>query len=688
MLNKRGKFLKSNIEDDMKRIKVVFSKLTVVGILLMMVAGFASCRDSMKDIYKGGDEDEDEKKEVPNDFDFSTGKSITISIHFDNPGGNRIPFKVYTQNPIAVDEYKNYVLNEALIAPVEGYTNEKGDFTLPIEVPASTTEIYVYSSYIGMPMLMRAEVNGTQVTVSSETSEVKDIRALRSRAAEKPYYTGWKEQTYSYTTYGNWNAEGKPDYVNSAKALKYKVDLTPDFYKLVNQFLPEKEVPSYSPYVYETMTLKEDAEVFLSFVWHEGGRNNALAYYIKNGASQEAINNGLIIAFPNLNGGVNSGDVVQLKYPLTDGTFVDEFPKGTTIGFVLLIDAYQSGKITNQGHVMYSEKLYNRYEITDNYGSHNMGDRPQMITGEVSGQIVLAFEDMPWVDSRTTFAPDFRNDIFVINANPVTAIPDDIKPVKPDEEDNPSYDFTSNFSGIYAFEDNWPKAGDYDMNDVVVSYIRRMRCKGDYMDNKLVMIEDEFQFLNNGASYKNAFGYELGGNLKKEQVKVLIESSYQCANQGIDGGLETATVMVFDDGRALGDSKPVFKVKTILNINLSYTDFMLGKGKMNPFIVVNGMVEDKRTEVHLPKYPPTKKMNMDLFGTEQDASDTDYYVSYKDNKYPFALDLVGVQYGVGEATNVPTFVIPAEKQAIDVAYPDFRAWVASGGQSETDWYKK
>lgn len=25
-------------------------------------------------------------------------------------------------------------------------------------------------------------------------------------------------------------------------------------------------------------------------------------------------------------------------------------------------------------------------------------------------------------------------------------------------------------TGVYAFEDEWPKAGDYDMNDVLVQY--------------------------------------------------------------------------------------------------------------------------------------------------------------------------------------------------------------------------
>lgn len=656
-----------------------------MGTIFIIVAGFTSCIDNAKDIYQGGTEN---MEETPNGFDFSTSKSVTVSIHYDNKTGNRIPFKIYTQNPIVVDEYKNYTLNEALIAPIEGYTNEKGDFVLSIEVAASTKEIYVYSSYIGMPMLMRGEVTGTQVNVSSETSEVKDISSSRSRAANDKYYTGWKEQTYNYTTYGNWNNDGTPDYVNSEKALKYKVDLTQDFYKLVNQFLPEKEIPSYSSYVYQTMTLDEDAEVFLSLVWHEGGRKNALAYYIKNGDSQQAVNNGLVIAFPNLNGGVQSGDVVQLKFPSANGTLVDEFPAGTTIGFALLVDAYKNGEIAKKGNIMYSEKPYNSYAIADKNGNHFMSDRPQMITGNVSGQIVLAFEDMPWLDSKTNFAPDFRNDIFVIKANPIEALPDDIKPVEPDDEENPPYDFTSSFNGIYAFEDNWPKAGDYDMNDVVVSYIRKLRLRGDYETNKLVMIEDEFQFLNNGATYKNAFGYELGAGLSSSDVTVAVESSYQCANQGMDEGLSKGTVMVFDDGRALGNSKPVFKIKTVLKKSMSYSEFMINSNKMNPFIVVNGMLEDKRTEVHLPKYPPTEKVNRDLFGTEQDASDADYYVSYKDNKYPFALDLLGVQYGRDEATNVPTFKIPPEKEAIDVTYPDFGAWVTSGGKSETDWYKK
>ena len=55
----------------------------------------------------------------------------------------------------------------------------------------------------------------------------------------------------------------------------------------------------------------------------------------------------------------------------------------------------------------------------------------------------------------------FTDVVFSLKANPeITNVP----PV--DEDLNTTIEKT----GVYAFEDEWPKAGDYDMNDVLVQY--------------------------------------------------------------------------------------------------------------------------------------------------------------------------------------------------------------------------
>lgn len=91
----------------------------------------------------------------------------------------------------------------------------------------------------------------------------------------------------------------------------------------------------------------------------------------------------------------------------------------------------------------------------------------------------------------------------------------------------------------------------------------------------------------------------------------------------------------------------------------------------NPFIVVNGLNENKRTEVNLHNYQPTRKMNITLFDTKDDLSDITKELFYASNdSYPFAIDIHTTE----------KFLIPREKEAIDYTYPQFTDWAKSGGK--------
>ena len=82
-------------------------------------------------------------------------------------------------------------------------------------------------------------------------------------------------------------------------------------------------------------------------------------------------------------------------------------------------------------------------------------------------------------------------------------------------------------NGTIAFEDLWPSQGDYDMNDLVLTYQSTITFD---KDNKAIKTEDIFTPINNGAGVDNAFGYQLDGvsatNLKSVSIDVMLFSDY------------------------------------------------------------------------------------------------------------------------------------------------------------------
>lgn len=174
----------------------------------------------------------------------------------------------------------------------------------------------------------------------------------------------------------------------------------------------------------------------------------------------------------NGNIGVNRGDAVQLMYypniandDMTGATKV--FPKGTRIGFIMRTQGW--GKQGNAYSIVYNDgkSFYNRKyntwcATTDGLSySSNTGNFP-ISNGESRGAkfgykasngqtyTIVSFEDA--LDDQ-----DFDDLIFAL------------KPVNVFAELPEIEDRKSSTNGVYAFEDLWPNAGDYDLNDAVVN---------------------------------------------------------------------------------------------------------------------------------------------------------------------------------------------------------------------------
>lgn len=633
-------------------------------ILGLLVGGLILVSCEKKSVYKGGDPQDTQ----PNDFSFSTKKTTDIQISYDVPQGYRVHFEAYYSNPLSLNEDKSYVKNTSLIPFLTGYTDENGKFSLSVETPAYAENIYVFSDNAGVPALLTGKIRNSSAQIAEAASLPNKVITKGTSGSN---YRQWQE--FSYT-------------LQKPELEKNKIEINDKLLATINKTLPT-ESSVVTSYFYEKITLKEDANVTLYFVSNGlSERQNALAYYvIPEGETydQATVNQKLTLAFANLKK-TEAGDGVKLVNCEDNNS--DLFKKGTTIAFALLVDASQESGMKSPTHIAYSEKKFNSYTVIydkETTGSTITRNVPHMGAFTTKdGQVILSFEDQPYHEKYSQGA-DFRDEVFILEANPVSSLPDDIPSGNDPDEDEPSYDSQYTTSGILSFEDNWPRKGDYDMNDVMLAYTRSLNYKASFPDLYVVSIDEEYTFLNNGADYFNSFGYQVGGNIRKNDIKAItITSDYKSQHQGLDQDLEKATIMLFDNGKAI-PATTTFKVHIVLNSPVDYSSFYLYP--FNPFIVVNGFTLDGymnsgRTEVHLPQtFAPTDKADKSQFGTEDDKSaNGKYYVAT--GKYPFAIELML------EPSAIQDFKIPAESQSIDVTYPRFINWVKSDGKEDKDWY--
>lgn len=268
----------------------------------------------------------------------------------------------------------------------------------------------------------------------------------------------------------------------------------------------------------------------------------------------------------------------------------------------------------------------------------------------------------------------------------------------PDPDDGNDGSTTTSIYGSLAYEDLWPGRGDYDFNDLVISYdIAVLKNSNEQVLN----ISSTFIVYAFGASFHNGFGVEFPNVLPNKVISVTgyqVDDGdvYSLASNGLENGQSSATIIVYDDsynilqhpGEGLGvntvHGAPYVTPDTI-RVNMvfyedgsfasggaiTYTE--LDIGSFNPFIILN---LDRTREVHLPNYAPTDLVDETVFGTFHDNSIPANGRYYKtDKNLPWAI-------------NVPIlFEHPQEKKDIVQVYLKFAEWAESGGQTSQDWYE-
>ena len=640
---------------------------------MVIVVGISSCVDSDKDLYQ-----EAPGAEI-NTSNFSTIQKVQVEIDYSN-SESRVPFSIYDGNPLIEGE-NTTILKENVQALDGAWTDEQGKFTATVELPAYVSNVYIVStSPFARQAIPGKIVNG--VLKVSDTDEQLTTRASyrESTRFDRNRFNnlGWNTNLGSFD-----DRSGVIDYAYKGNDPKLTLsksemnELRTTVSKVLNTLgsCPEEYRTQADLYVEE-----DETAVVLTALRGWTCWNSSLGYYyyrydqapaslkdVKVYAvfpnTQMTWNNGSLQASPQ---GIKEGTAVQLKY-FDDPEYPKgkNFPKGYYIGFILACNAWNT-YFTG----------FNSYTLTEGfYASSTKGFSTKVNSGidvrtamfkDKNSNIAIAFED--FMDDQ-----NFTDVVFSLKANPeITNVP----PV--DEDLNTTIEKT----GVYAFEDEWPKAGDYDMNDVLVQYTYQ---KVFNIFNEILSESFTFKTLYNKSTvFTNGLGFILSNEGNAQSIEYFIrkenEKDFTVAS-GADKFTRESNAIILTDN-----------VKTNPNAEYKVT-FKYGDKNSNKkqetsidAFIYRPSKEGNRLEVHCPMKKQTSKVDTSLFGQYEDCSKPNegiYYVSNQENIYPFAFYLSNANANdIAELKNFDK----NEKKSISEIYPKFIDWAKYG--TNADWYKK
>ncbi|NCD70305.1 LruC domain-containing protein [Mucilaginibacter agri] len=674
-----------------------------------LVAGaalFASCK---KDHSGDGGTTTPVNKIAPDGFNFATSKNVSLNLSLKDNGNSALAgIVVSVYAPGSTD---------ALFRAV---TDKSGNISAKLTVPAYYDKLVIDPAYIGLMHNATAVINNNAVTatIGGSTGYSGDImpdainNTAASTATGSVRINGLLTTDFGYPTgYTTSNAFKSPTNLGRPAYLEATGDvIDASLLSYVNASLPEGTPlttthPSYlATTAVNTINVTATSDVWVTFVSEGAGYQNTLAYYTYSTANPPTLSSGgtllggidkVTYIFPNASssgsgGGLISGDKVKL------GTF----SAGTSIGFVLLQNAWTGSGVSTTGTKFYSQDSFNP-ENTAALRKHSV-----MLYDDVHKLYLLGFED---TNRQTGGSDNDFNDLVVYaTANPITAISgtnvatidrggdtdgDGVADAQDAFPNDPtrayiSYYPTSSTYATLAFEDNFPTKGDYDMNDLLVNYQYAFISNA---SNQVVELKGNFNVGAAGASFHNGFGVQLpvaASAVSSVTGQQAISGYIQFASNGVEAGQTKAVIIPFDNHEALiKNPDGAYFINTLttkdkvtngktaaIDINFAspVAASTLTVSAFNPFLISNLR---RGYEVHLPNFAPTDKATTTLFGTGDDNSSPStgrYYLS-KEN-WPWAISFSD------------TFSWPIETIPINQAYLHFSDWASSSGTNYIDWY--
>jgi LruC domain-containing protein len=648
-------------------------------------------------------------KIAPDGFNYTTSKNVNLNVTLRTNNDQPLPGVVVSlYAPDKVDSADPLF---------KGVTNAAGNLTATVTVPSYYGKLVVDPAYVGLLRNATATINSgsinvviggkdgysgdivpdaiNNVAVASGNSSIKTNSLLNTDIV---YPTGYSSLN-AFTSPANL---GRPVYLEATSDV-----IDASLLSYINASLPEGTPlstthPDYLNNKVNTINITAKADVWVTFVSEGAGFQNTLAYYTYDTNNPPSRSSGgtlfggidkITYVFPNASGtgsggGLKSGDKVKL------GTF----DAGTTVAFVLFQNAWTGSGVTTSAPKFYSQNDFNP-ENTNALRQHSV-----VLYDDVHKLYLMGFEDQ----NRTSSDNDFNDLVIYATSNPITAInktnvavidkggDTDGDGVQDDQDAFPNdagkayvnyYPSKDTYANI-AFEDNWPKKGDFDLNDLVVKYRYTFINNA---KNQVVSMTGDYAVAAAGASFKNGFGVQLPVSASTVQsvsgYKLSAGSYISLASNGVESGQSKAVIIPFDNHDLMVhnfdfsffintmNSKDKVTSQTA-SITVNFTSPVdaatLKVSAFNPFLISNLR---RGYEVHLPGFAPTDKADSKLFNTDDDKSNAGtgkYYLS-ADNQ-PWAINFT------------ESFSYPIETVNINQTYLHFADWALSGGTSYTDWY--
>jgi LruC domain-containing protein len=640
-----------------------FNKLVLMSMILIIA--FSACSENENDAFVAVKD-----LSISDDFNWQASRQVAVDIELLSNSAAPIPgvvFELFDAEPMP-----------SSTPLAKGITLENGKYQTSLNLPGALDKLWI-RGYMGV---YSAGINNGSVNLRldgtlDESLITNDFKYAGSKA-------------WSFLPGYSFNSQGRP-------APMTNVPIEADFFTRLNATLPESSpLPVTHPQYMNTsnqvnLKLNDLAEVWLTFVHEGAGYLNALGFYTypsgNDPQSTEDISPKTIV-MPNASlmgsgGQMFAGDTVYL------GTF----EPGTTMGWFLVANGFRGGYGTNvstSAPVYYSNPNLNP-EAAPEDKKHSV-----LLFDDISQRFVVGFEDLP----RTSGSDDDFNDlVFFLTVNPIeaadiTSIPPMDSPEDTDEDgitdvfdDYPTdpelafdnYTYGPNSWGTLAFEDLWPNTGDYDFNDMVVDYNYNQITQPGNRVKKVVM---NYKLRAIGARKANGFAVETP--FAPDNITQLQASHLNLFAMETDGPKAVMRFFnsTFDlipeipDSFINSENGTPFSSPVQFSVNFRLTNpvaiaTLNTSPPYNPFIFLDG---DRSKEVHLAGYPPTTRMNTELFGTGDDASQSGSWYKTAEN-LPWAV-------------NIPeSWDYPVEKAQITRAYLKFKHWAQSSGASYPDWYR-
>lgn len=655
-------------------------------------------------------------------FDFATRDNVAVSLDLGTTGANSI-YEIYLENPIEIKENGLYNKKSEVLPVYSNLTDLTGKSEVQVSLPAATQKVWVFNRNPFLPGCIELDITDNRTaryTIEEEqTTTVKAVRAIGDTGDDWYIHTdgikygkgtvvdGVKDKANGLQGINNlfvlckWKNGVRLPNANimykptgyAEQSLRSKKEIN-SFIKQANSFFPEGQDNSKYAGTPGTVNIKTNnskgdyTNINLVVMGEDAGWHSPFGYfYYKVGEEPNAndLKTGRIpkyIILPDasdqvadtwkgagysLDGMVQQGQTIHLQFfgENYNQPASYDFPNGYVIGWFVIGDGTEHSSYN--GH---SWSFKNNEPTDGGKGFASSLDTRQngkCVNFAVAANVERSMMYIGVEDDKNTPKPDFNDLMFYLEANPLVISPD--IPVMSETEDwIPEYK-----SGTYAFEDQWPDGGDYDMNDVVTEYTHTVTTylKSEFQDGKpssqttyVSEVSAEFTFVQpeNAATFNNAFGIEFL-NLDKSVIE---SATLNGNNVQPEAGNPNPSFIVTTNARAAIGQTYTLTLKLKAN-----NKFDKDKLVYNPFIVENSDGSaSNRKEVHLPKYSPT------ALGLN-DESINQYYVDGMNGLYPFAIDLP-----------IKNWTLVTEQVTIGNAneYPFFINWAESKGVNHKDWY--